>query len=66
MREEDGKWVIGDFGLAAHSDQNYIYDKCGTMGYMAPEIWELSENEKYAQACDTYSLGVIAYQLIIG
>lgn len=36
------------------------------MGYMAPEIWELSENEKYAQACDTYSLGVIAYQLIIG
>lgn len=27
---------------------------------------ELSENTKYAQACDTYSLGIIAYQLIVG
>jgi serine/threonine protein kinase len=26
----------------------------------------LQENEKYAQSCDTYSLGVIAYQLIVG
>ena len=66
LREEDKRWVIGDFGLAAHSDQEYIYDKCGTMGYIAPEIMELNENEKYKQACDTYSLGVIAYQLIVG
>lgn len=27
---------------------------------------DLQENQKYAQACDTYSLGIIAYQLIIG
>ena len=43
-----------------------MYDKCGTMGYIAPEIMELPENKKYAQACDTYSLGIIAYQLIVG
>ena len=66
IREEDNRWVIADFGLAAHSNEDYIYDKCGTMGYIAPEIMELNENEKYAQACDTYSLGVIAYQLIVG
>lgn len=36
------------------------------MGYIAPEIMALNENQKYAQACDTYSLGVIAYQLIVG
>lgn len=27
---------------------------------------ELQENQRYAQACDTYSLGVIAYQMIVG
>ncbi len=29
-------WVLGDFGLAAISTENYLYDKCGTMGYIAP------------------------------
>jgi serine/threonine protein kinase len=66
LREEDGKWVISDFGLAAKSNEEYLYDKCGTMGYIAPEIMELQENQKYAQSCDTYSLGVVAYQLIVG
>lgn len=33
---------------------------------MAPEIMEHDENEKYTQTCDMYSLGIIAYQLIIG
>lgn len=41
LREEDQKWVIGDFGLAAKSNEDYLYDKCGTMGYIAPEIMEL-------------------------
>lgn len=36
------------------------------MGYIAPEIMELSENQKYKQQCDIYSLGIIAYQLIVG
>ena len=66
LREEDNKWVIGDFGLAAHSNEQYIYDQCGTMGYIAPEIIALAENKKYSQSCDSYSLGVIAYQLIVG
>lgn len=42
LREEDNKWVIGDFGLAAKSNEEYIYDKCGTMGYIAPEIMALN------------------------
>lgn len=66
LREEENRWVISDFGLAAKSNEDYLYDKCGTMGYIAPEIMQLSENSKYAQACDTYSLGIIAYQLIVG
>lgn len=67
MRESDKKWVVADFGLAAFTNEAYLYDKCGTMGYIAPEI--LVENNKpqqYTSACDLYSLGVIAYQLIVG
>ena len=36
LRTEDNSWVLGDFGLVAKSNQEYLYDKCGTMGYIAP------------------------------
>jgi len=71
LRESDSKWVLADFGLSAFTKENHIYDKCGTLGYMAPEM--LSENleerelfKYYSSACDLYSLGIIAYDLIIG
>ncbi len=35
-RKEEDRWVLVDFGLAANSDKSYLYDRCGTMGYMAP------------------------------
>lgn len=62
LRQEDNKWVLVDFGLAAFSDQQYLYDKCGTLGYMAPEV-EAQSNEQrpYNGACDMYSLGVVCY-----
>jgi serine/threonine protein kinase len=34
--------VICDFGLAAKSNEEYLYDRCGTMGYIAPEIMEIT------------------------
>ena len=36
LRKEDNKWVLVDFGLAAYSNEAYLYNKCGTMGYIAP------------------------------
>ena len=37
--------VIGDFGLASNVDQEkYLYYRCGTPGYVAPEIVTLTEN----------------------
>jgi serine/threonine protein kinase len=36
MRESDQEWVLADFGLAAYTNQKYLYDKCGTMGFIAP------------------------------
>lgn len=35
--------VIGDFGLASNVDQaKYLYYRCGTPGYVAPEIVSLT------------------------
>lgn len=62
LREKDGMWVLADFGLAAFTNEVYLYDKCGTMGYIAPEILMESTLPKlYTSACDLYSLGVISY-----
>lgn len=37
--------VIVDFGLAALTDdQPYIFYRCGTPGYIAPEIILMQEN----------------------
>lgn len=41
-RRDDGSWVICDLGLAAHSNEDYLYDRCGTMGYIAPEIMNIT------------------------
>jgi serine/threonine protein kinase len=38
LRKEENTWVLVDFGLAARTDQDYLYNFCGTMGYIAPEI----------------------------
>lgn len=67
QRKEDNKWVLVDFGLAAYSNQAYLYDKCGTLGYMAPEIEDQTNSTKpYNEACDMYSFGVLLYELILG
>jgi serine/threonine protein kinase len=67
MRESDKEWVLADFGLAAYTNQKYLYDKCGTMGFIAPEILaENKEETSYTSSCDLYSLGVVAYNLILG
>ncbi|KRX06754.1 Protein kinase-like domain [Pseudocohnilembus persalinus] len=61
--------VIADLGFSQSLDinQEALYIKCGTPGFVAPEIWQsndiaLSYNEK----CDIFSLGVIAYILLLG
>lgn len=66
-RESDQNWVIADFGLAAFTNSNFLFDKCGTLGFIAPEILdENKESKSYSSSCDLYSLGVIAYNLIVG
>ncbi|CAD8141035.1 unnamed protein product [Paramecium octaurelia] len=58
--------LIADFGLATYiKDQKQLYYRCGTTGYIAPEILMYKEGAKmYNEKCDIFSLGVIYYQLI--
>ena len=52
--------LIVDFGLAEfyNSNQDFIYQNCGTPGYAAPELLNL---QKYDFKVDVFGVGVIMY-----
>ena len=57
--------VIVDFGLATFADiDQYLFFRCGTPGYVAPEIIELTENKHVEPSCDMFSAGVIFHILL--
>jgi len=57
--------VIVDFGLATQADiQQYLFFRCGTPGYVAPEIIALSQSEHIEPVCDIFSAGVIFHILL--
>lgn len=61
---------IADFGLATlvHIDQ-YLFKKCGTPGYMAPEVFKYNEqlpSTAYNEKCDLFSIGCIFYYMLFG
>lgn len=57
---------IIDFGLAAFLTEKLILTKCGTPGYIAPEILNQSSRDKIIvnPNVDVYSIGVIFYEMI--
>lgn len=57
--------VIVDFGLATNVDlEKYLFFRCGTPGYVAPEIIELNESKHIEPECDMFSAGVIFHILL--
>ncbi|CAD8173056.1 unnamed protein product [Paramecium octaurelia] len=54
---------IADFGLASYTEADLIIARCGTPGYVAPEIFE---NKKYNEKVDVFSAGIILYILLSG
>lgn len=67
FREENSfQCVIADFGLATHADGQYIFTRCGTPGYVAPQISNLRDQERYEPVCDIFSLGVIFHIIALG
>ncbi|CAD8160585.1 unnamed protein product [Paramecium pentaurelia] len=70
FREQDqyNTLIIVDFGLSTFTDvSKYQFPKCGTPGYVAPEILNLIDRElKYDKVCDIFSCGCIFYKLLFG
>lgn len=68
---------LADFGLSAFSKQvPYLYPKCGTPGYVAPEGKNsfytrkvanlVDKTQGYNIVCDVFSVGVIFHLLLMG
>ena len=56
-----------DFGLATSCDlPEYLFKRCGTPGFVAPEVINASSSEKisYTPKCDVFSAGIIFYLLL--
>ena len=66
-RMEFGTMKIVDFGLATvHDIPEYLFKRCGTPGFVAPEVINAPSNENihYTPKCDVFSAGVIFYILL--
>ena len=57
---------IADLGLATKVEvDKYIFHRCGTPGYIAPEIITSKKDQKYTEKCDIFSIGIIFYILYV-
>ena len=65
---EKNQVVLTDFGLATSNDvPEYIHQRCGTPGYVAPEIFHTKNNEEhYSLDCDMFSVGITFYYMLTG
>lgn len=62
-RDPDAALKLSDFGLAARCRPGEVLtERCGTLGYMAPEV----VGQRYSQRADLWSAGVLLYQLLSG
>lgn len=54
-----------DFGLATFTDNEpYVLYRCGTPGYVAPEIIRMKEHRKITVECDMFSAGAVFHVLL--
>lgn len=55
-----------DFGMAAFMDRPPLLERCGTPGYIAPEILKANPKSRVVlrSSIDVYSVGIIFYELI--
>lgn len=69
MVDANDEPTIVDFGLATDINaSSYLYVRCGTPGFVAPEIISIrdTENARMLTISDIFSAGAIFYQMIFG
>jgi calcium/calmodulin-dependent protein kinase I len=59
---------LADFGMAGFMDPStkQLHGRCGTPGYVAPDILNAKLHEGYSVHVDMFSVGVVAYTLLCG
>lgn len=59
---------VADFGLATfNSVDKYLFLRCGTPGFVAPEIFQMKkETDHYSFKVDIFSLGVTFFFMLFG
>ncbi len=67
LLDKGDKIKIVDFGLATFIDvPEYIFKKCGTPGYIAPEVFKYDQKNPttaYDDHCDVFSAGAILFYM---
>ncbi|EAR87739.2 Serine/Threonine kinase domain protein (macronuclear) [Tetrahymena thermophila SB210] len=58
--------VISDMGLSQDVNENFVFKKCGTPGYVAPEILNSITGTDYGVKSDIFSCGCLFYRLVMG
>ena len=69
MINKYGQVKIIDFGLSTEiGRQEYLLIKCGTPGYVAPEIVSIKDrsNVRLTTKSDVFSAGAIFYLMLFG
>ncbi|CAD8055953.1 unnamed protein product [Paramecium primaurelia] len=65
--ENNYEIILADFGLATNLDEEPLFKRCGTPGFVAPEILDYIDGQEfYTDKCDVFSAGIIFYLLITG
>lgn len=59
--DENGKYYLGDLGVARNLEHTMLATRKGTPAYMSPEI---ASGRPCSYSSDIYSLGVMLYQLL--
>ncbi|CRK97821.1 CLUMA_CG011197, isoform A [Clunio marinus] len=59
----DDQLKIADFGWSVHEPNSMRTTLCGTMDYLSPEM---VLGKPHTKAVDLWSLGVLAYELLVG
>ncbi|PSN68883.1 Pkinase-domain-containing protein [Corynespora cassiicola Philippines] len=62
---------LADFGYSVHSSSGHRKTICGTVSYLSPEVAiailkPRKDKQFYTKAIDRWSLGILAYELLVG
>jgi calcium-dependent protein kinase len=54
--------VLTDFGLVRNCTSDDLSEKCGSLGYIAPEVF----TGAYGLRADMFSVGVVMFTILVG